>query len=165
MTLFNKVWLQQYKMVYNFFCSVALSKGFKPTLRGFCDCLGISMANAKNGRKANGRAPRIWKPFTTNWDSHTAGSSPARVILLRTEARCRRRQGDCRAEPQPSSGAPGGSGKGKNRLGSGNCGMPTAESPTRHPLAPGRSRRGAASRRPFGQNRHRARIIPFKKQA
>lgn len=43
MTLFNKVWLQQYKMVYNFFCSVALSKGFKPTLRGFCDCLGISM--------------------------------------------------------------------------------------------------------------------------
>lgn len=43
MTFFNKVWLQQYKMVYNFFCSVALSKGFKPTLRGFCDCLSISM--------------------------------------------------------------------------------------------------------------------------
>lgn len=43
MTFFNKIWLQQYKMVYDFFCSVALSKGFKPTLRGFCDCLGISM--------------------------------------------------------------------------------------------------------------------------
>lgn len=40
--LINKVWHYKYEYVYDFFCSVADSKGYKSTVRGFCDFLGIS---------------------------------------------------------------------------------------------------------------------------
>lgn len=40
--LINKVWHIKYQLVYNYFCSVADSKGSKPTVRGFCSFLGIS---------------------------------------------------------------------------------------------------------------------------
>lgn len=40
--LINKSWHVKYELVYNYFCSVADLKGFKPSVRGFCDFLGIS---------------------------------------------------------------------------------------------------------------------------
>lgn len=40
--LINKVWHIKYQLVYDYFCSVADSKGSKATVRGFCDFLGIS---------------------------------------------------------------------------------------------------------------------------
>lgn len=40
--LINKVWHVKYQLVYDYFCSIADSKECKPTVRGFCDFLGIS---------------------------------------------------------------------------------------------------------------------------
>lgn len=40
--LVNKAWHVEYELVFNHFCSVAESMGYKPTIRGFCDFLEIS---------------------------------------------------------------------------------------------------------------------------
>lgn len=42
MSFFNKVWTEKHKIVYEFFCTVAPSKGVKSTNQGFCDYLGIT---------------------------------------------------------------------------------------------------------------------------
>lgn len=42
MRLFTKNWTQRHKMVYDYFCSIADSKGVKPTNEGFCRLLRIS---------------------------------------------------------------------------------------------------------------------------
>lgn len=42
-------------MVYDYFCSVAVNKGTKPTVRGFCTFLGIT--TGKNQKWAQGQWP------------------------------------------------------------------------------------------------------------
>ncbi len=47
----EKLWSEQCKIVYNFFCSHAIEKGKKPTNRGFCDFLGITTGKVQNWSK------------------------------------------------------------------------------------------------------------------
>lgn len=51
----NKAWHVNYQIVYNYFCSVAQAKGSKPTVRGFCDFLGISLG--KRNKWSQGQWP------------------------------------------------------------------------------------------------------------
>lgn len=60
--LINKVWHVKYQLVYDYFCSVAGSKGFKPTVRGFCDFLEISPG--KRQKWSQGQWPSAEDPET-----------------------------------------------------------------------------------------------------
>jgi len=51
MGLFNKNWTQRHKMVYDFFCTVADSKGVKATNEGFCRLLKISRGKLQKWTK------------------------------------------------------------------------------------------------------------------
>lgn len=47
----NKVWHVKYELVFRHFCSIALSIGYKPTTRGFCEFLQISAGKREKWSK------------------------------------------------------------------------------------------------------------------
>lgn len=54
-SILKKNWIQKHKIVYDYFCSVAVAKGAKPTVRGFCAFLGIT--TGKNQKWSQGQWP------------------------------------------------------------------------------------------------------------